>query len=285
MFVERDRIKVVLVGHSLGGGAASIAAMELREHSDFLDVQVIGFGCPSLLSHELSESTKDYVLTVVNDADIVSRMSGASMTNILLDLVDYDWTHDALADLGYSLERAKQSFPDFASFFPDTQSTLEWFETILNEVVRPNMLQRQKTERLPSRLIPPGTCVHLFRDGYGVTGTYTPCNFFEKVEFSLTLIDDHLIATGYNRALLAAAQDYDRDYSVSTQRHYQQQVVVEYDSFQLICFFFCSTPISFISFNSSMTSTALSEYKEYKFWSYIEINRRKCTVDIVELKN
>lgn len=216
--IERDKVKVILIGHSLGAGAAVIAGMELREH-DFLDVEVVGFGCPSLLSRDLSESTKDYITTVVNDADIVSRMSGASMTNILLDLMDYDWTQDALEDLEFSLERARESFPDFASFFPDTQKALEWFETRLNEVVRPNLLQRkntQQTERLPSVLIPPGTCIHLFRDGYGVTGTYTPCDFFSSVEFSLTLLDDHLIPTGYNRALLAAAQDTDRDYSVSS---------------------------------------------------------------------
>ena len=215
MHAERDKIRLVLVGHSLGAGAAAIAAMELKEY-DFLEVEALGFGCPSLLSRDLSESTKDYITTVVNDADIVSRMSGASMTNMFLDLMDYDWTHDALADLEFSLDRAKEAFPDVASFVPDTQKALEWFETRLVEVIRPALRQRSKRQtRLPSVLIPPGTCIHLFRDGYGMTGTYTPCDFFGSVEFSLTLVDDHLILTGYNRAMLAAAQDSDRDYSVS----------------------------------------------------------------------
>ena len=213
---ERDRIRLVLVGHSLGAGAAAIAAMELREH-DFLEVEALGFGCPSLLSRDLSEATKDYITTVVNDADVVSRMSGVSMTNILLDLMDYDWTEDALADLEFSLNRAKEAFPDVASYIPTTTKALEWFENRLVEVIRPTMQQRERNQpRLQSVLIPPGTCIHLFRDGYGTTGTYTPCDMFESVEFSLTLLDDHLILTGYNRALLAAAQDSDRDYSVST---------------------------------------------------------------------
>jgi len=209
---QRDKIRVILIGHSLGAGAAAIAAMELHEH-DFLEVEAVGFGCPSLLSRDLSHTTKDYITTVVNDADIVSRMSGASMTNILLDLMAYDWTQDALEDLEYSLERARESF-EFAGFLPETKKALEWFETRLNEVVRPTMVQRKisQQERMPSVLIPPGTCIHIFRDGYGMTGTYTPCDFFQSVEFSLTLLDDHLILTGYNRALLAAAQDTDRDY-------------------------------------------------------------------------
>jgi len=188
--------------------------MELKEH-DFLQVEALGFGCPSLLSKELSESTKDYITTVVNDADIVSRMSGASMTNILLDLMDYDWTIDALDDLEFSLERAKEAFPDAKRYLPDTQTAVKWFGKRLDDIVRPHILKRPKsTERLPSLLIPPGRCIHLFRDGYGTTGTYTPCDFFSSVEFSLTLLDDHLILTGYNRALLSAAQDSDRDYNV-----------------------------------------------------------------------
>ena len=67
----RDKIRLTLVGHSLGAAAASIAAMELKVHEDWMTVEALGFGCPSLLSKELSESTKDYITTVVADADVV----------------------------------------------------------------------------------------------------------------------------------------------------------------------------------------------------------------------
>ena len=262
---------MILIGHSLGAGAAAIAAMELHEH-DFLEVEAVGFGCPSLLSRDLSHTTKDYITTVVNDADIVSRMSGASMTNILLDLMAYDWTQDALEDLEYSLERARESF-EFAGFLPETKKALEWFETRLNEVVRPTMVQRKisQQERMPSVLIPPGTCIHIFRDGYGMTGTYTPCDFFQSVEFSLTLLDDHLILTGYNRALLAAAQDTDRDYGVSTSLYYTivysttsmnwwkfcSTMILRQNSFRRLSLTFYSFPLSlFVSFNSHTMLTA-----------------------------
>ena len=59
------------MGHSLGAAAASIAAMELKEHEEWMTVDALGFGCPSLLSKELSESAKDYITTVVADADVV----------------------------------------------------------------------------------------------------------------------------------------------------------------------------------------------------------------------
>ena len=39
------------------------------------------------------------------------------------------------------------------------------------------------------------------------SGTYTPCTFFDSVEFSRTLIDDHLLEPGYHPALLGLARE------------------------------------------------------------------------------
>ena len=74
-----------------GAGAASIVGMELNDDPKF-DVQVIGFGCPALLSKELSEQTKSYITTIVADDDCVPRMSAASVVNALLDIMEYDYT-------------------------------------------------------------------------------------------------------------------------------------------------------------------------------------------------
>jgi hypothetical protein len=197
----------------LGAGTAAIAAMELKEHN-FLEIEAVGFGCPSLLSRELSTLTKDYITTVVNDADIVPRMSGASMHNLILDLIEYDWTDDALEDVEFTLQRGRDSL-DFGNLLPDTDKVLNWIRDYLNKKVLPKYNSIERKERLPSVLIPPGQCIHIFRDGYGFTSTYTPCDFFASVDFSLTLFDDHLIPTGYQRAVLSAVQDSDRDYSVS----------------------------------------------------------------------
>jgi pimeloyl-ACP methyl ester carboxylesterase len=209
----RDKIRLVIVGHSLGAGAGAIAAMEFHEHS-FMKVEAVGFGCPGLLSRELSETTKTYITTVINDADIIPRMSGASMTNLVMDLIEYDWTEDALEDIGFSLERAREVF-DFGKLLPDKDHVLKWVNDFMDKAIRPKF-RIDKRERIPSLLIPPGTCIHLFRDGYGFSGTYMPCGHFASVEFSRNLVDDHMIGSGYQRAMLAVVQDMDRDYSVSS---------------------------------------------------------------------
>jgi hypothetical protein len=201
----------------LGAGAGAIAAMEFHEHS-FIKVEAVGFGCPGLLSQELATSTKNYITTVVNDADIVPRMSGASIANLMMDLIEHDWTDDALEDLAFSLDRAREIF-DFGMIFPDKEHILKWVIDFVDKEIRPTF-KHEKRERVPSLLIPPGTCIHLFRDGYGFSGTYMPCHYFSSVELSRTNVDDHMIVTGYHRAMLSVVQDMDRNYSVSFMKRY-----------------------------------------------------------------
>ena len=86
----KPKLSLTLVGHSLGAGAASIIAMEYDDEPDF-EVNVIGFGCPAILSKELSEKTKPYITTVVADDDCVPRLSAASVVNALLDIMEYDY--------------------------------------------------------------------------------------------------------------------------------------------------------------------------------------------------
>lgn len=210
--VGRDRIRLVIVGHSLGAGAGAIAAMEFHEHS-FIKVEAVGFGCPGLLSRELADTTKGYITTVINDADIIPRMSGASMANLIMDVIEYDWTEDALEDIGFSLDRARDLF-DFGKMLPEKESVLKWVNDFMDKEIRPK-LKADKRERIPSQLIPPGTCIHLFRDGYGFSATYMPCDYFSSVELSRNIVDDHMIGSGYQRGMLAVVQDMDRDYSVS----------------------------------------------------------------------
>lgn len=110
----KKKINLTLVGHSLGAGAASIAGIELQARDDF-DVQVIGFGCPALLSKELSESTQDYITTVVADNDCIPRMSLANMMNTMLDIGEYNWIPKAKQDLEDVVAQVQVALPAIVS--------------------------------------------------------------------------------------------------------------------------------------------------------------------------
>jgi hypothetical protein len=60
-------------------GAAAIACIEFNDNPK-IEASCIGFGCPALLDEKQSEKWKDKILTVIDDADCVPRMSGAAGT-------------------------------------------------------------------------------------------------------------------------------------------------------------------------------------------------------------
>lgn len=206
----RDKIRLYLVGHSLGAGAAAVAAMEFNDH-EWIQVESVGFGCPSLLSRELSEASKDFITTVVADSDIIPRMSGASMANLLLDLIDFDWTEMALDDIDFTFERAKNTFA-FGHLLPSRDKILDWAKTYIEREIKPK-LQKEKRKRISNVLIPPGDCIHFYRDGIGYSGVFTPCTFFDNVDVSRTLVDDHLVVPGYHRALVSTMRDWENDFN------------------------------------------------------------------------
>ena len=82
---NKRKLDITLVGHSLGAGAATIAAMNMNSEKFSKDIgkdgeasvkvsaNVIGFGCPAILSQNLSLLTKNFVTTVIADADVIPR--------------------------------------------------------------------------------------------------------------------------------------------------------------------------------------------------------------------
>lgn len=216
----RSKIQLLLFGHSLGCGTAAIAAMEFHdEYKDIIDVKAVGFGCPSLISPELSEQYKDIITTVINDADIVPRMSGSSLVNLQLDMLSLDWT-------GYLAEELKALSADVVddlskwankagvSFAKDLVGKVVAFvENYLETTVKPSIKKaveeaipssiKSPNQRVETELVPPGTCLHLYRTATGFDAAYTPCGFFDKIEYVPHLVQDHMTKSGYHTALLS----------------------------------------------------------------------------------
>jgi hypothetical protein len=200
---KRDKVRISLIGHSLGAGAAAIACMEFNDLDFVHHASSIGFGCPALLSKDLSESTKDYIVTVVADSDAVPRMSNATVGNLILDVMSTDWSAKALVDLELMMDAMAGSLP-ITITTSKKQELTNWIHAKLEsgrnngetKVGRERAIAR---ERLPVILLPPGKCVHLYRDGFDISGCYMPCDFFNELDCSRTMLNDHYVGTGYNR--------------------------------------------------------------------------------------
>jgi hypothetical protein len=200
----KKKINLTLIGHSLGAGAAAIAGMELKEQS-YLDVQVVGFGCPALLSEGLSQSQKDFVTTVVADNDFIPRMSTATMVNIILDIATYDWTKKAQRDIEDAIDEVSSYLPRLLSGYKST------ILDIVNDnpMCEPAVLPEKRMQPL---LFPPGKCIHLYRDGFGISGNVVPCTYFNEIDVHRRMIHDHLVDSGYQLIFLGLMRQHHGDH-------------------------------------------------------------------------
>ena len=231
----KQQMKLWLIGHSLGGGAAALAAMQFRGNGNrakttankWLDAEAVGFGTPSLLSPHLSYESKDYVTTVVNDADVVPRLSGAVMVKAWLNIVAFNWTDAALNDYDQLVELLEADDNLMSTFFGKEQNRKlfrestgkirTWLETWFDGNVAPwledlplslpSPQQQQGSEQGEVQLIPPGQCIHLYRDGVAYQGSYVNCSNFNELEIVRHAVDDHLIAEGYYKGILGFVRD------------------------------------------------------------------------------
>eukprot|EP00546_Thalassionema_frauenfeldii_P020018 CAMPEP_0178901346 /NCGR_PEP_ID=MMETSP0786-20121207/3969_1 /TAXON_ID=186022 /ORGANISM="Thalassionema frauenfeldii, Strain CCMP 1798" /LENGTH=347 /DNA_ID=CAMNT_0020572433 /DNA_START=468 /DNA_END=1511 /DNA_ORIENTATION=- len=71
--------KVILTGHSLGAGVASLVGLLLKQKWPSLPLHVYAFAPPPMVDRYGSLSCQDYVTTVVNQWDIIPR---ASLSNV-----------------------------------------------------------------------------------------------------------------------------------------------------------------------------------------------------------
>lgn len=89
-----DGHKVVLVGHSLGAGVASLLALKMLEEGlNPLLFKAIAFEPPCCMDRSLASTCTKHniVLSIVNRDDMVPRLAITPFLNLLKDLVSFDW--------------------------------------------------------------------------------------------------------------------------------------------------------------------------------------------------
>jgi hypothetical protein len=204
----KKELKVTLIGHSLGAGAASIAGMELHDQHN-IEVEVIGFGCPSLVSEDLSKQAETYITTVVSDNDCVPRMSAATMLNAVLDVGEFDWVPSARRDIEEVVEQVQDFLP---SLFTDANK-VKLMTVIDDLLLRTVVIPDQTEKRMDPVLFPPGKCIHFYRDGYGISGSVVPCTFFGEIDISRRMVEDHLYHSGYQLIFLDLMRQHHNDHN------------------------------------------------------------------------
>jgi hypothetical protein len=204
----KKKLKVTLIGHSLGAGAASIAGMELNDQEN-IEVEVVGFGCPSLVSEDLSKQAEKYITTVVSDNDCVPRMSAATMINAVIDIGEFNWVPSARRDIEEVVEQVQDFLPSLL-----TDANKKKLMSIIDDLLLKTIVIPDRTEkRMDPVLFPPGKCIHFYRDGYGISGSVVPCTFFGEIDISRRMVEDHLYYSGYQLLLLDLMRQHHKDHN------------------------------------------------------------------------
>jgi Lipase (class 3) len=88
--VVDDEYRLLLCGHSLGAGVASLSAVVLRSRLPMLTdtkiaqkMKVVAFAPPPILDHDSAVASSSYTTTIVNNSDIIPRSSMANLAIFL----------------------------------------------------------------------------------------------------------------------------------------------------------------------------------------------------------
>ncbi|XP_022639767.1 uncharacterized protein LOC106767309 isoform X2 [Vigna radiata var. radiata] len=74
--------KVKVIGHSLGGGTASLLTYILREQNELSSSTCVTFAPAACMTWELAESGKHFITTIINNSDMVPTLSSFSVDNL-----------------------------------------------------------------------------------------------------------------------------------------------------------------------------------------------------------
>jgi sn1-specific diacylglycerol lipase len=153
---------LVLCGHSLGAGVATVLSLHLRQK--FPDVRVWGIEPPGgLLSAELAKACGEWTVSSIHGNDLIARLSGPCLLKLRKDLVDAlarckVSKFSLLARMTFGVEDVEES----DVLMPPGEGPTE--ATELREAFE-RFHSRQVSERplMAAELYPPGRLLHLRR--------------------------------------------------------------------------------------------------------------------------
>eukprot|EP00890_Picochlorum_soloecismus_P002970 jgi/Picsp_1/3674/NSC_06511-R1_lipase class 3 family protein len=97
---ENPGMRLLIIGHSLGGGTAAMLTMMLREQGGaFGKAECISIACPACMTLELAESCRNYVTTVINNCDVIPTISPGSADGLREEVTRSSWYSDFRRDM------------------------------------------------------------------------------------------------------------------------------------------------------------------------------------------
>ena len=148
--------RLLIVGHSLGGGTAAMLTMMLRESGGvFADANCIAIACPACMTLDLAKSCSGYVTTIINSADVIPTICPATADSLREEVMNSSWFADLRDDVRASriVRMVERSLCRVGSA---TATATSWTTSRLNACyprVRHSTLSLAKRRKSEARLI------------------------------------------------------------------------------------------------------------------------------------
>jgi sn1-specific diacylglycerol lipase len=223
--------RLVIVGHSLGAGVASLLALLMKR--DYPTLHCFGYGAPgSTMDDETAHEAKSYATSVVLGDDMVGSLSFHSLSvlreEVLDSIVRSRCSKMSILQMTMFKE-CSEELVDELLYAPGQEPTSAFRTMFLKYKAH---MKRQRSTFLPCPLFIPGKVVHLRQIGkekdrsslIGSVGrVFVPViephrSFFEEIKVSATMITDHLPDL-YCSELNAMLHDW------AIERHTQQKLL------------------------------------------------------------
>ena len=114
-------------------------------------------------------------------------------------IMQHDWVETGFLDLDQILQVADSILP-FPIGDENKKEIRDWVKGEYEKTIKPK-IRDVPPERQEVVLFPPGKCIHIYRDGVGVSACEVPCDFFKEIDVTRTMVDDHLTVPGYDKLL------------------------------------------------------------------------------------
>lgn len=141
---------------------------------------------------------------------MVPRLSGHSVANLLMDVLEFDWFPYAERDAEESIQVLHERQP--LIFNRDLLLKLKSALMPKLEAYANSLISKKTTDRAEIQLFPPGKCIHIYRDGVGFSATLVPNHFFSEIDVTRRMIDDHVFHNGYQQTFLELMRQHRGDH-------------------------------------------------------------------------
>ena len=191
-----QKFKVVITGHSLGAGTSCLLGIILKSRIPDIDLQVVAFATPAVLSYKACVACSDFCTSVVNNSDMVPRLSISNVLVMNHGLVEINKRLETKGLSPDSLSKAFSYAADLMKLDEDTLMTVEELDDLFLEIHSNDSLEDDHD------LYVPGKVVALYECGAAKSPEETivvesvvadgSMQMLRQIELTTSMVTDHL---------------------------------------------------------------------------------------------